>query len=321
MTDKTITKFSFFVIVSFVLAALAGSCSIPGVIDGGRAEPGASGEEFSAPFEAGIIASNELTESSGLAVSKCGKDTLWTHNDSGDGPFIYAIGVDGSVKGVWRVAGAKAVDWEDIAAGRSGDGCELFIGDIGDNGLKRDHVSVYVVDEPDPANAGKTERDAGVTSPSKEIRLTYPDGPHNAEALMFDQRTGDLYVITKSRDTPAAVYRAGSGALQHAGKDPLKMKKVADISLPAFPPGFVTGGDISQDGRRIILCDYYNAYEYSLGKDEADLSSVWAKTPAIIDVGDREQGESVAYSAEGNAIFLTSESKTGRSPLIKAKRN
>ena len=321
MTVKTITKISFFVIVSFVLASVVGSCSIAGLSDGDRPDSRAYGDDFSKPVEAGIVASKELTESSGLAVSKCSKDVLWTHNDSGGGPFIYAIGEDAGLKGVWMVSGAKAVDWEDIASGRSGDGCELFIGDIGDNEEKRDHISVYVVAEPDPVAAGKTEKDAGVTSPSREIRLTYPDGPHNAETLMFDQRTGDLYIVTKSRDTAAAIYRAPSGDWKTAGGREVSLVKVADISLPAFPQGFVTGGDISENGRSVVLCDYYSAYEYSIGKEETDLKNIWAATPTIIDVGRRDQGESVAYSVDGNAVFLTSESKSGRTPLIEVKRN
>lgn len=320
MTVKTITKISGFVIVSVVLGSLLPSCSLVGDPAGWRNGSSASDGTFSKPLELGIIGSEELKESSGLAVSKCNKDLLWTHNDSGDGPYIYAIGKKGGVKGVWRVSGASAIDWEDIAAGNSGDTCELFIGDIGDNEMKRGYISVYVVTEPEPAGAGKTENGARVTSPSREIRLTYPDGPHNAETLMFDQRSGDLYVITKSRDSSTGVYAARSSELRAGNGSPVRLRKVADISLPAFPPGFVTGGDISEDGRKVILCDYYNAYEYALEKGEKDLDKVWKKTPKIIDVGTREQGESVAYSADGNAIFLTSESKSGRSPLIEVKR-
>jgi hypothetical protein len=321
MTVKTITKFSAFVIVSFALGAAAASCSIAGFTNGEQNDPASADEEFSAPKELGIVASKELAESSGLAVSKCDGKLLWTHNDSGAGPYVYAIGIDGKLNGIWKVPGASAVDWEDIASGRSGDVCEIFIGDIGDNGLKRSHVSVYIVAEPESGSGAKNTKDAPETAPSRELKLTYPDGPHNAETLMFDQRTGDIYIVTKSRDAPAAAYRVPSSVWKSAGGKAIELEKVADLSLPALPPGFATGGDISDDGRRVVICDYYNAYEYSLPKGKNDLRNIWGATPTIVDVGKREQGESVAYSADANAIFLTSESRTAKTPLIEVKRN
>ena len=45
------------------------------------------------------------------------------------------------------------------------------------------------------------------------LRLRYPDGPHNAEAMLVDPRTGDLVIITKvATGGPAGVYTAPGGA-------------------------------------------------------------------------------------------------------------
>src|SRR5205809_4863299 len=61
--------------------------------------------------------SPRLVESSGAAVSRAYPGVLWTHNDSGDQPYLYATDVRGRDWGRLRVADARAVDWEDIALG------------------------------------------------------------------------------------------------------------------------------------------------------------------------------------------------------------
>jgi len=60
---------------------------------------------------------DELKESSGLAISRTQQGVLWSHNDSGDGPSLYAIDIAGKLLGVFHVSGAMARDWEDISTG------------------------------------------------------------------------------------------------------------------------------------------------------------------------------------------------------------
>src|SRR5687768_14079224 len=70
----------------------------------------------------GAIRSNRLREASGAAVSRRYPGVLWTHNDSGDKPLIYAVSMSGELLATYRVPGAKAVDWEDVALARCPDG-------------------------------------------------------------------------------------------------------------------------------------------------------------------------------------------------------
>jgi hypothetical protein len=88
--------------------------------------------------------------------------------------------------------------------------------------------------------------------------------------------------------------------------------------VPAVPNGYLTGGDISPDGSRVVLCDYSAAYELILPAGAASFDSIWSQRPTPIDLGERMQGEAVSYAAEGRSIFATSEKK--RPPLIQAKR-
>lgn len=138
------------------------------------------------------IRDERISESSGLAVSPTHKGIVYTHNDSGHGPQIYAIGPDGRTRATFTIGNAEARDWEAIAASTdraTGRGV-LWIADIGDNldGAWPD-VSVYKVAEP------RTMKDA--TLRATRYRFRYADGPRNAEGVMVDPRTGRLYVVSK----------------------------------------------------------------------------------------------------------------------------
>src|SRR5690606_30914866 len=133
---KNIPKFFVFVILLAVVSA--------GLLYFIRHyHPASSGPErfdaaYSAPEIIGRFAYAPIRESSGLAVSQCHEGVLWTHNDSGDLPLIYAAAPDGRHLGIWRVAEARHTDWEDIALTRSADGsCVIYIGEIGNNDRKR----------------------------------------------------------------------------------------------------------------------------------------------------------------------------------------
>ncbi len=246
----------------------------------------------------------KLTESSGVVASRKYAGVLWTHNDSGNGPWLFALDRAGKSLGRWQVAMARANDWEDIAIGPEG----LYIGDIGDNLRRRPFVTVYRVAEPDPRDKGER------TAAAESFRFTYPDGPHDAEAMMIHPKTGDLYIVSKAHlgDPGTALYRAAA-PLRSKGK-PQVLQKVADLDMPRGLLGSVagiTGGDISPDGRRVILCDYFAAYEAELRPGWKDLK--WTR----IDLGSRPQGEGICYRADGKAVIATSEGKTF--PLIEVQ--
>ncbi|MCX6622811.1 MAG: hypothetical protein NTY38_17450, partial [Acidobacteria bacterium] len=86
------------------------------------------------------LKNREVSESSGIATSLRNPGIFWTHNDSGDGPYVYAFDKAGGNRGTFHLEGAKAVDWEDMAAGpcpRAPATPCLYLGDIGDNDRNR----------------------------------------------------------------------------------------------------------------------------------------------------------------------------------------
>lgn len=318
MLSTNITKISAFVIFAVIPGLVASACS-HSLVKGGQ--PPAFDKQasaFNAPVVVGKIASKEITESSGLVVSRCQENVLWTHNDSGDGPFVFAMDRTGTHLGTWKITDASNLDWEDAATYKDQSGkCFIYIGEIGNskNGERTDHT-IYRFAEPLITETGRTasRENALATEPATQLKFSYPDRQRNAETLMADPKTGSLYIVTKEESEPAAVYKLKP----EFGTQKQIAVKVAEVTVPAVPFGMLTGGDISSDGKRLVLCDYFAAYEYEHPKDSVNFDEVWKQKPSVISLGKRKQGETVAYSVDGNSIFTTSEGKN--SPLIEATR-
>jgi Tol biopolymer transport system component len=232
-----------------------------------------------------------IYESSGLALSRRHQAVLWTHNDSGGAPELYAVGADGEKLATLTLAGAQARDWEAIAAGRDDRGRPaLFVGDIGDNNGVWPEVAVYRVAEPAEL------RDA--TVPAVRFRLRYADGPRDAEALLVDPRGNRLYVATKD---------AAGGSLYRAPAR-LRTGQVNVLRRVTRVPPLITDGAFAPDGRGFVLRDYQGAFVYAApGRRVGDFA-----LPLQF------QGESITVSADGRSVLAGSEgpsSEVWRVPL------
>lgn len=263
---------------------------------------------YGPPTKLGNLADPAITESSGIVASRTNPGLYWTHNDSGDGPFIFAFDSRGTRRGVWRVTGASARDWEDIASGPGPERGKnyLYIGDIGDNNESRADVVVYRVAEPSIKSGDSqfTKRKPSATEAAEAIRLRYPDGKHDSETLLVHPGNGNLYLITKIPFSNSTVYVANAPIRTDRTTT---LVRVGELSLPSLLGGIITGGDISPDGRRVVLCDYLRGYEMVLADDNGPFDRIWKQKIRTVDLGRREQGEAIAYRLDGRAILTTSE--------------
>lgn len=268
-------------------------------------------DEFAPPVRLATLEETAVAESSGLVASRLNANLFWTHNDSGDAPFIYAFDRQGRRRGVWRVEGAQARDWEDIAAATLEGTSYLYLGDIGDNRERRATITVYRLREPSVASP-ETSKEASpsarprLTEPAEAYNLRYPDGSHNAETLLVHPSSGDLYIITKTPISAAVVYKA---ATPLDSSRVTTLTRVGELRLPALLGGLLTGGDISSDGRRVALCDYIAGYELRLPDDAASFDAIWKQKPVSVNLGQRQQGEAVCYSLDALSLFATSEGR------------
>ena len=245
-----------------------------------------------------------IHESSGVAASRAHAGTFWTHNDSGD-PLLYAVDADGRTAGRVRITGAAVEDWEDVALAPcpAGGDC-LYVGDIGDNDAERPSIAVYRVPEPAPG--------AAASAPAEAIRLRYPDGPHDAEALFV--LSGAIHVVTKGESGPIALYRAPSSAGPGAE---VMLERVRDLSASKVNrPLRITGADASADGRWVVMRTLEAAYVYPA----AELAGSGALDPRRVDLKelDEAQGEGIAFAPDGSLV-VTSEGGRKKSPATIAR--
>jgi hypothetical protein len=226
----------------------------------------------------------DIHEASGLAVSRRTPDVLWSHNDSGSGPILYALDPDGRLLGRVRVP-ARARDWEDISAARCAAGDCLYIGDIGDNRLARPSVQIYRVPEPAVSDAE--------TAPPDVFNATYADGAQNAEAMFVVD--DDLFIVT--RDRSGGLYRS---TLTSSSSRDLRLERLGQLGLAS-----VTDAETSRDGRSVVVRTSHEAVLYRAADFERGVIDPYLRIP--IDGLEEPQGEAVAL--DGNLLYLASEGR------------
>jgi hypothetical protein len=258
------------------------------------AEAARAGPALCAPLGSrvtGRVRTPAATELSGLVLSRTRPGVLWALNDSGDSARLLALRRDGTSVGEVAVTGAQAYDWEDIASARG----TLYVGDIGDNAAERESVTVYRVAEP------RLDGAPTATAPAEALVLRYPDGAHDAEALMVTER-GVPIVVTKSFGGRSGVYAARGVA---PGKV-TTMKRAGGLVLG--PGEAVTAGDISADGRTIVLRTYGRAFVWRRRKGESVVTALRRQPcragASLLSEG---QGEALALNADGRAFFTVPE--------------
>ena len=240
----------------------------------------------------GEITSRKINESSGLAFSTKVGNLLWTHNDSGDKPRFFAIDLRGKVKGEFRLAGANAIDWEDMCSFKMNDTDYLLFADVGDNDFKRKEYTLYLVEEP-LVEGNVSSVDA--VPVSRTLSFTYEDGPHNCEAVAVDGEAQTAYLISKDWGWQCHVYALSL----RIGAYPVA-KKIADIGFP-----LVTAMDMYRDGSRMVVLTYGDAYEYTCA--DGDWAKAFLNDPHIIPMPKRKQGEAICYGPDPRTFYLTSE--------------
>jgi hypothetical protein len=253
---------------------------------------------FSAGHKVGKIELERINEASGLAASRKNPRVLWVHND--DGPAcVYALTAEGKHLGRYNLGGARMWDWEDIAIGPGPDPNidYLYVGSIGDNNSRRKSVTVYRVPEPNNVDVNQPPVTATIEG-VEAIEMIYPDGPRNAETLMIDPLTKDIYIVSK--EDRGGIYRMAYPQ-PTAGKTTLEY-------VARLPWGTATGGDISPDGQTIIVRNYLTASVWQRPKE----GQLWqafegeeCKVPLILE----PQGEAICFDANGTGYYTTSEHK------------
>jgi hypothetical protein len=277
------------------------------------------------PNQVGQLQNSSIREASGLARSNIDPHRLWTMNDGGADPELYAIGVDGSDQGVFKIAGTRNRDWEDLASFVLDGRPMLLIADIGDNLARRQSLTLYVLNEPQltPVDEGT----AGALEIAWQVNFVFPDGALDAESVSVDV-SQEMVLILSKREIPAVLYQL-----------PLRTRSVdPDAAITATRVGTVeslprpskldrdralarqdwhwqpTAMDISASGNAAVILTYRGIYLYQRANNQSWYEALQGE-PEKIGMSGVKEAEAIAFSADGVAVFVTTEKR--HAPLLR----
>lgn len=256
---------------------------------------------FGERVDRGLIEHPDLDEASGIAASRKNLGVLWSHNDSGDSNRIFALNTAGKHLGIFTIAGATARDWEDIAVGPGPveEESYIYIGDIGDNQGHFDLKHIYRIPEP-LINVNGSPIDSTLAG-AEIISFRYPDGNRDAETLMVDPLTRDIYVVTK-REPKVIVYRA---PYPQSTTNAITLEPVATLNF-----SLAVGGDISPSGLEVLIKSYTHIY-YWRRTESQELGQALAQPPVTVPYVSELQGESVCWQTDSMGYYTISEELGG----------
>lgn len=240
-----------------------------------------------------------LSEASGLVVSRNRPELLWSHNDSGHPNRLFLLNEAGQEFGYFSVTGAGSRDYEDICIGPGPiEGVNyIYLGDMGDNHAQYAYIVIYRFPEPDLSNVQPGGTYAIEENLVERFEFTYPNGPRDAEALMIDPLTQDLFIVTK-RDFRSLIYKT---------PQPLVAGSRSELTLLAqLPFNGIVAGDIQADGSRILLKDFSKLYAWERLPEESIIDAM-KRQPQHLPYDLEPQGESIAIHPNGDRYYTISE--------------
>lgn len=261
----------------------------------------------------GKLKLDEIDEASGLVASHNNPRAFWTHNDSGDKNRIFLISQSGDNLGTYTLEGAIARDWEDISIGPGpkANTSYLYVGDIGDNRAQYKEKVIYRFIEPNVSQQASDNQINIAKEHIDTITFEFPDGKRDAETLMVDPITKDIFVISK-REKQVGVYVA---RYPQSTTQINILTKVATLDIHK-----IVAGDISVAGNEVLLKDYQNIYYWKKQANES-IEELLTTAPQRLPYKAEPQGEAIAWKQDSSGFYTLSEaSSSGAAKMYFYKR-
>jgi len=254
--------------------------------------------DFTAPEIKGIIENDELTEISGIVMSRKNKGQFWVHNDSGGDAAVYAINSKGEHVTKVTLQSIQNRDWEDIAIWMDQDKYRIVIADIGDNDKKYSSINLYVFEEP---NTLSNEKKLIPFSEIKVKKLVYKNGPRDAEAIFIKEN--NAYIITKN-DTTAQLHKFD---LMLSGRQTGKIIGNFNVIADEASLRNITSADFFSDN--LILRNYESVFELSPFRNLQDINQSLKNLKSVDNYlrSLEPQGEAICFDIYSNGFYTVSE--------------
>jgi len=260
----------------------------------------------------GELSLNDIDEASGLVASQKNENVFWTHNDSGGDNCLYAFNANGIHLGRYYLQGFSLRDWEDLSIGPGPiqDSSYLYVGEIGDNSAQYNEKYIYRLLEP---TVSSTQSPVNITlSDVETITVIYPDQKRDAETLLIDPWTKDLYIFSK-REEFNKIYQI---PFPQSVTNVITAELVGTVDL--YPnqnnsgnqSTWLVAGEMSTDGFEIVLKSYEHIMYYSR-EENGSFMSAFDSDPVIVPYIPETQGEALAWLPNGFGYFTVSEENNG----------
>ncbi len=273
-----------------------------------------------------------IIEVSGIACSRVTPGYIWMQSDETE-KYIIATDEKGA-KRACKLKMSKSIgwDWEDMSGGVYEGTNYLFIGSFGDNDEQRKDYRIIWFEEPAIDSVNMPEQ----TVTPNYIRYKYPDGKsHNNEALMYDNLTSTIYIITKVYYDVCQVFKMPF-RLDYNTSDTVTVEYVCDLgvksdlgsgSKPSRGFHLVTAADISPDGKYILIKNHNNIIAsycwvlYWERQEGESIDDAIKRQPQPIKAYNTYewQGEAICW-LDDNTFYTTSDADDGNPPIFKFTR-
>ena len=185
----------------------------------------------------------EVNDTSGLFIHN---GRLWTHNDSGGKPILYALDTT-TFEVVQKItmANAKNKDWEDVCT----DDETVFVGDFGNNKGKRKNLRIFTF----PLSSIPKEGDTTLVVDSITFRFgdqtnfDYNKHEHDFDCEAMFATEDNLYLFSKG-------WATGTTRLYRLPKSPGNY--VAEVVNGFDSQGLITGADYDRENRILVIVGY-----------------------------------------------------------------
>ncbi|HEY1487398.1 MAG TPA: hypothetical protein VGF84_14930 [Micromonosporaceae bacterium] len=200
-----------------------------------------------------------------------------------------------------------AHDPQDVQVDKAGN---VWVADSGDGApSNRPFITLWKV----PAGGGNIT----------DYHFTYPDGAHQAEAMVLDGDGRPIFVTQPSSGNgEAGLYEPPAGSLKSGTT--VRMTSVGTFSpehtgtpnkLSVSGNLLVTGGANAPDGTKVVLRTFSDAYEWTVSG--GDVAAAITKTkPVITQLPNETQGEAIAFTSDGTDFLTVSDVNTA-TPILK----
>ncbi len=253
----------------------------------------ASAQTFTLSLLETIPLSDTLSETSGLA---CYKESIYTLNDSGNPPYLFALTASGSIAQAIKLTVVN-IDWEAIDM----DDHFIYVADTGNNHGNRQQVVIHKV----PRKGGGSVASLSIEYTGNRFDHNIPyQHDYDVEALVVQNHT--LLLFTKSWQSGIAhVYQISLN---------LSKQKVSPVAHIENLPGMVTGAAWDSKNQQFVLVGYSG-------------NAVWGYKPflAVVDkqyklvgthaLSGRAQVEAVCIRPDGE-VWLTQEASSGSPAML-----